>query len=98
MKDNFFAEQVEAFFIELQHESLRNLRKVDAEYNDWKKAQIELGEKYEAMLGELPHGDRELIENYIDNTTRITGREREWVYLQGFKDCIKLLRLFGVLN
>jgi hypothetical protein len=98
MKNGYFTEQVDAFFNELQDESLRNLRKIDAEYNDWRAAHAEASQEYAAILNDLPHRDMKLAEKFKDDIYRINGRERDWIYLQGYKDCIKFLRLIDFIK
>ena len=83
MKDDFFMEQVTDFFARLQLESLRNLRATDDEYKEWRIARAaEATEEYNALLDGLPQNDR----------------ERDWVYLQGHKDCVKFLRLIELIG
>ena len=69
------------------------MRIVDDEYNGWFASNAEISQEYESIINGLSHDDKEIAEKYNDNTCRINGRERECAYLQGYKDCIKLLRL-----
>jgi len=97
MQDEFYKELVNAFFSEQQQASLRNLRNTDAEYNNWRATHAETGREYEAILNDLPPNDVAVVEKYNADTNRINGRERDCVYLQGYRDCVKFLRLIELI-
>ena len=97
MQDDFYKELVNAFFTEQQQTSLRNLRKTDAEYNNWLTAHAQASQKYGEILQELSENKKAIAEKFIDDTYRIHDRERDCVYLQGYRDCVKFLRLFELI-
>ncbi|MDR1893039.1 MAG: hypothetical protein LBQ48_08540 [Oscillospiraceae bacterium] len=88
MKDGYFTEQVDAFFTELQEESIRNLRKIDAEYNDWRVAHAEASQEYEAILNDLPYRDMKHAEKFKDDieyiVPRVQSRRRISAGVAGF--------------
>ena len=98
MKDDFFTEQVNALFDELQQESLLDLKKADPEYNDLRAAHAEASKEYEAILGDLPRKDMKFMEKYVNDIYELIDREQTWVYLQGYKDCVKFLRFIGIIE
>ncbi len=95
---DIYTETITDFFMELQEESLQQLRQVDMEYNDWRTAHIEASQEYEAVLKNLPQKDMKIVEEFTSDMFRIIGREQDWIYLQGYKDCVKFLRMIELIR
>lgn len=49
------------------------------------------------MLAKLSTEDHQIIDDYITKTNLIAQHECEYLYVQGAKDCVELLKKLGVL-
>ena len=49
------------------------------------------------IVGKLPPEQQEILTDYFEKTNLIADHECAFLYVQGAKDCVKLLRKFGVL-
>ena len=56
-----------------------------------------LSEKVRNVLSKLSLEDRQVIDDYITKTNRIAQHECEYLYVQGARDCVELLKKLGVL-
>ena len=57
----------------------------------------ELSEKARHVLEGLPAEERQVVDDYVATTNLIAQQECEYLYIQGEKDCVELLRKLGVL-
>lgn len=48
-------------------------------------------------MNTLSDKDRDFLEKFKDETYEIDSRVEEWLYLQGYKDCIKLLKMIEAI-
>lgn len=85
-----FKENVDLFTAETIQESVRKLRNVDEEHDCMRKNRAEASKKYEKILDTLSDENRKFLEKFKDEIYKIEGKIEEWLYLQGYKDCIKL--------
>ena len=85
-----FKENVDLFTTETIQESVRKLRNVDEEHDCMRKNRAEASKKYEKILDTLSDENRKFLEKFKDEIYKIEGKIEEWLYLQGYKDCIKL--------
>lgn len=56
-----------------------------------------LGDKVQKLLANLPDKDAEIIQTYIEKHSSLADRDCTFLYMQGAKDCIKLLKYLDVL-
>ena len=84
------------FFTEQQIESLRELRKSNSEYNNLRASHAKNSQKMDFILNNLPAQEKQFAEKYQDEFYKINSIEFNWLYLQGYKDCIKLLSCLGL--
>ena len=61
------------------------------------KNHAEASSKYEDIINNLSASNKEFIENFKNEMYIIEAKAQDWLYLQGYKDCIKLLKLIEVL-
>lgn len=54
-------------------------------------------EKRQKILEKLSPEDRQMLEDYHVNTERLADHECGYLYVQGAKDCVKLLKKLGAL-
>ena len=85
-----FKENVDLFTTETIQDSVRKLRNVDEEHDCMRKNRAETSKKYEKILDTLSDENRKFLEKFKDEIYKIEGKIEEWLYLQGYKDCIKL--------
>lgn len=51
-------------------------------------------DNYESKLSEI---EKESVDEYLDALTELQGAETEFVYRQGFKDCMLILKKLTVI-
>lgn len=91
-------EILEVVITELTEKSLAELR--DTEKNNHPNLYHEVKElsgKVVKILAQMSEEDRETIEKYFDQKDRLTNKELKHLYLQGAKDCIKLLKYLKII-
>lgn len=54
--------------------------------------------KFNEVIESLNDNDRAFTDNYIEKKLLVEVNQNEDIYLQGYKDCIALLKEIGVLN
>ncbi|QOR36353.1 hypothetical protein IMX26_05940 [Clostridium sp. 'deep sea'] len=54
--------------------------------------------KFNEVIESLNDHDRAFTDNYIEKKLLVEVNQNEDIYLQGYKDCIALLKEIGVLN
>lgn len=92
-----FKENIDLFLAEAIQDSIRKLRSIDEEHGYIRKNHAEASKKYEKILETLSDDDREFLEKFKDEMYKIEGKIEEWLYLQGYKDCIKLLKMIEAI-
>ncbi len=93
---SFFNKQAENFHDELREEALRRLREENVEYAKLQIKAANLSGKVEAMLESMKKGNP--IPKHMRYTRRMRDMENEYLYLQGYRDCMKYLRLIGAFG
>lgn len=78
-------------------ESIEKLREINSEYNNNYKQQRELENQLSELKARLSERDKNFIEKYENNIFVIRAIEQSWLYLQGYRDCVKFLKLFRVI-
>lgn len=92
--ENSFLGGISNAFIE---ESIENLKEANPEYNKSYKEQKESGKRFDELKSRLSEADREFIEKCENNNFIIRALEQNWLYLQGYRDCVRFLKLFKVI-
>ena len=67
------------------------------EYAKCRRYSIKNSEKYKEIISELPEEKRDFINEYNNNFCDMRSIEREEFYYRGGQDCIKFLKLFGLI-
>ena len=49
------------------------------------------------ILNKLPSDDKKLMENHEEDVFNIAAIEQRHLYKQGYIDCIKLLKILGII-
>ena len=92
-----FKENANLFFTESMNDCYIKLKEVDENYRNIKSARVNASKRYEDFLENLNTKDKEFLENYESEGYLADSIEREWLYLQGYKDCIKLLKMIEAI-
>lgn len=51
----------------------------------------------EEVISKLPIEDRQIVEKYIEKINYIADQECKYLYVQGAKDCVCLLKKLGII-
>ncbi|QOR34834.1 hypothetical protein IMX26_15435 [Clostridium sp. 'deep sea'] len=54
-------------------------------------------DKYNIIINNLNNKDKEFINEYINKQQQLIQNAQDALYLAGYKNCVKLLRVMGVL-
>lgn len=92
--ENSFLGGISNAFIE---ESIENLTETNPEYEKCYKEQRESRKKFAELKSKLSEVDKAFIEKCENNNFIIRAAEQSWLYLQGYRDCVKFLKLFKVI-
>ncbi len=92
-----FKENIDLFLAESMNNCFIKLKEIDENYREINNARIEASKKFEGFLDTLSSKDRQFLESYKSESYLADGIEREWLYLQGYKDCIKLLKMIEAI-
>ncbi|WP_432409434.1 hypothetical protein [Wukongibacter sp. M2B1] len=92
-----YIEHLKELFCDTHEDVMRNLRGNDRKYSELLRNNIEESIKIEKILKSLNYEDRGFILKNKDGTGRIEWIERETLYFQGYKDCIKLLDVLELI-
>ncbi|MBE7727868.1 MAG: hypothetical protein E7244_26855 [Enterocloster citroniae] len=83
---------------ELLENSLAIRREIcDEEEKQHYKEVKELSLKAQAVLEKLSEEERRIVDDYFVKTNLLAQHECEYLYVQGAKDCVELLKKLGVL-
>ena len=89
-----FLEGISNAFIE---DAIEKLLEISPQYNKNYKEREIIMEQLHKLKTKLSEEERKCIEKYENNHFIIRDLERSWLYLQGYRDCIKFLKLFKVI-
>lgn len=82
---------------ELTELGVRRLREEDAELDGLVRRRVELSSKVNRAIESMGESDRRLLEEYCEALEDIDSRQMEYLYLQGGKDCVRLLKKLGAI-
>lgn len=82
---------------ELTQRTLSQLREEDETLDQKITKRIELRGQIEKSIAILDESQQQIFHEYFDIALDITGVQEEYLYLQGAKDCVRLLKGLGVL-
>ena len=92
-----YMEHLKELFCDIHEDVMRNLRDTDRKYNELLRNNTEESIKIREILKSLNDEDRAFILKNRDYTARVEWIEREALYFQGYKDCIKLLNFLELI-
>jgi len=80
---------------ELTERGLQELREEDERINELVKRQLELHDRVKESG--LCDQSMQVFEDYGEAVTELTDLRNQYLYLQGAKDCVRLLKFLGVI-
>jgi len=92
-----YIEYLKGLFCDIHEDVMKNLRDTDKEYSELVRNNTEESVKIQEILKSLNDEDRAFILKSKDCAGRIEWIERETLYFQGYKDCIKLLNVLEII-
>ena len=78
-------------------EILDDIERKNLEYEKYIRYSIENCEKFVEVINKLPEEERNFINEYNNNSYDMRSIEREEFYCRGAQDCVKFLKLFGMI-
>lgn len=90
MNKTFYSWHFEEFFEDLREKVINDMKKEDSKYKDLVEDVINTEEK--DIVKVLPEKEKQAFENYIDQIYDLNYMEQKYLYLQGFSDCMRLLK------
>ncbi len=94
--DNFTKSILE-FFSETELNILKEYKKGNKEYQRLCDENIYNSRKLKDIYQKLNSKDIKLLETWKNTVYRLTDMEKDILYLQGYKDCIKLLQFINLI-
>lgn len=76
---------------------ISDLEKKNREYEMCKKDERDNVDKFDEVVDRMPKEDRDFIKKHEMNIFNIAAAEQSYVYYRGYKDCVKLLKILGVI-
>lgn len=82
---------------ELTDLNIHHLREQDAEFDALVRHRIELSNRLEQAKDSMNSQTKQLIVDYNDTVEDINSHQIEFFYLQGAKDCFRLLKMLSLI-
>ncbi|WP_432407993.1 hypothetical protein [Wukongibacter sp. M2B1] len=92
-----YINHLEQLFSEIHEETMENLRSNNKEYSKLLSSSVKESKKVQKIINRLDNRDREFVLKYKERHGKIEWVEREMLYLQGLKDCVKLLCILEII-
>lgn len=61
------------------------------------KTVVELSTRVKHVLDQLPKEEREILTDYLEKKELIADHDCRHLYMQGARDCVKLLKTLGII-
>ena len=68
-----------------------------ADNKDCNAELIPLSKQMDAVLAKMPKEEADIINSYITKSSLVADKDCAFLYVQGAKDCVRLLKKLGVL-
>ncbi|MCG8502616.1 MAG: hypothetical protein MJB12_19705 [Firmicutes bacterium] len=92
-----YMQYLNELFCDIHENIMKNLRDNDKNYSELVRNNVEESIKIREILKSLNDEDRAFILRNKDFTGKLEWIERETLYFQGYKDCIKLLNVLELI-
>ena len=87
----------EDFAAKMMKNASLNIKDTDLEIQEFENYLIVHNERFNNIINSLSKEDRIFTRNYIDKQIYIKEAFNDGLYLEGYKDCVKLLKILQVL-
>lgn len=91
-------EILEMVITELTERGYKQLRSENPEVNELVLRRIELSRQVQECASHLSQDEQDALEEYHNTMDILSGQQIRYLYLQGAKDCVSLLRELGVIR
>ncbi len=78
-------------------EVISDLENKNPEYKAFKKDEKNSVDKFDEVVDRMQKDDRDFIKKHERNVFNIAAAEQSYIYYRGYKDCVKLLKILGVI-
>ncbi len=92
-----YEEILDMVVTELTERSFQQQRKEDKQLDQLVKRRVELSEQVKQNIAGLDAETRKLLTEYSEIVGKISEHESKYIYLQGAKDCVRLLKALEVI-
>lgn len=92
-----YEEILDMVVTELTQRAFNKQREEDESLRQMIGRRAELSVSLEQWIAALEEPERKLFEEYLEITLEIEGLQERYLYLQGAKDCVRLLKSLDVL-
>lgn len=92
-----YDEIIDMVVTELTERSFQQQCAEDEQLGQFVKRRVELSGQVEQITAGLDAEARALLAEYSEVVGKISERESKYTYLQGAKDCVRLLEALGVI-
>jgi hypothetical protein len=79
-----------------EHALQERKNELAAENKDYTAELIPLSKEVDEILSKLPESDADIINRYISKSSAVADKDCAFLYVQGAKDCVRLLKTLGV--
>ncbi|GKX29829.1 hypothetical protein SH1V18_23090 [Vallitalea longa] len=86
------------FLLQMQILTYREFTQTDIRYKETENYLNDLQDEFNRIINSLSDENKKFVRNYIDKESFKTTYVYEYMYLSGYRDCIKLLRKLNVLR
>lgn len=90
-------EILEMVITELTEQGYKQQRSENPEVNELVLRRIELSQRIQECVSPLSQEAQDTLEEYHATMDILSGHQIRYLYLQGAKDCVSLLRELGVI-
>lgn len=91
-------EILEMVITELTEQGYKQQRSENSEVNNLVLRRIELSQRIQEFVLPLSQEAQDALEEYHNTMDILSGHQIRYLYLQGAKDCVSLLRELGVIR
>lgn len=97
MEEKCYEEIWEMIVTELTEQGIRDQREENPEIESLIEDQTALSAQAQKCLASLDSEVRDTLTNYYEQAELIADKQIKYLYLQGAKDCVRLLKTLGVI-
>ena len=91
---NNFENRVTTFLVDYKHDIISDFSKTNTQYEDLREINAQKGVEVSQLLKD---DSLHVFEAFKENIHELHDLESDMLYIQGFKDCVKLLRFLRLL-